>query len=360
MAKLKKRADGRVAITKVIDGKRKYFYGATKAEANNKLAEYEAANANKIFNSDILYSEWLDTWLDAIKRTVRANTYANYKGVAIHHLSELGSYTLAELSTPLLREFINKKFDSGLSSRSVEYIFTLLKASLKLAVNDELILHNPMDKIAKPKKSTSRKPVALTMEQCKSLLNVLPTAELKRLFYIDMKTGLRRSEILGLKWQDIDYKAKTLTIEQTVIKVDSLAYIFNATKNENSKRSITIDDATIEALKKQRKFVLQQSIKNQKFIDNRLVFPGENGNPRYPDHITHIAKKYGTIAELPEGFSFHSLRHTHATLLLKAGVHYKIVQARLGHATFQQTMDTYSHVTAELDQSAADTMALIL
>ena len=110
---------------------------------------------------------------------------------------------------------------------------------------------------------------------------------------------------------------------------------------------------TFSLLKEQRITVIERKLKTIDYVDLDLVFPGENGNPRNPDWVTKMARDYGKKAGLPAGFSFHSLRHTHATLLLKAGVHFKVVQSRLGHSSFKQTMDTYSHVTPDLDCDVA-------
>lgn len=355
MGRKKKRADGRVVITKTYNGTRKFFYGATSAAADRKREAFELEQTKNVYTSDILYDEWLDAWLDYIKPNVSAATYKNYESIANKHLRPvLGRYSLAELNSPFLREYLREKKENGLSARSVEYIHTLLKASLRLAVDDDLLIKNPMDKIKKPKKEPVRKMVALTIEQVTAFLNSVKTEEYYRIFYIALETGFRRSEILGLRWCDIDYKNKTLTVAEPVIKVGTKTIISKSTKNKSSERTIYISDKAISVLKKQRFAVVAAKLKTITYIDNDLVFPRADGGPRNPERVSRAAKNYGTISGMPEGFSFHSLRHTHATLLLKAGVHFKVVQARLGHSTFQQTMDTYSHVTPDLDKAAAE------
>lgn len=154
MDRKKKRADGRVVITKTYNGTRKFFYGATAAEAEQKREAFELDQTKNIYTSDILYDEWLDSWLDYIKSNVSAATYKNYESIANKHLRPgLGRYSLAELNSPFLREYQ----ENGLSSRSVEYIHTLLKASLRLAVDDDLLIKNPMDKIKNLKKNLLEK-----------------------------------------------------------------------------------------------------------------------------------------------------------------------------------------------------------
>ncbi len=361
MARKKKRTDGRIVITKVYNGIRKYFYGFTNAEALKKQEIYEENLNKKIYGADILYTEWLDAWLDYTKDKIALDTYASYSGIVKNHLRPaLGTYSLAELNPTILREFIAQKRDSGLSSRSVEYIYILLKSSLKLAVFDDVLEKNPMDKVLKPKVIKTKEKVALDKEQIKKLLDTIVTDEIKRLFQFAIVTGMRRSELLGIRWSDVDYTHSTVSVNQTVLKIGSNTTISPTTKNTSSRRTIAIDKKTTDLLKLQRLSVLERKLKDINYVDNDLVFPGENGNPRNPDWVTKMANEYGKKAGLPKGFNFHSLRHTHATLLLKAGVHFKIVQSRLGHASFKQTMDTYSHVTPDLDYNVASKLSEII
>lgn len=146
-----------------------------------------------------------------------------------------------------------------------------------------------------------------------------------------------------------------------MIKIDGVRKIVQNTKNASSRRSISLDDKSIVGLKKQLTRTKYRRISgNNTWVDNDLVFPDNDGSPLNPDTIYRNAIRYAKKADLPEGFTFHSLRHTHATLLLQAGVHFKIVQHRLGHSTFQMTMDVYSHVTPEMDKDAAEIMEAII
>lgn len=320
MPRLKKRADGRAVVTKVYDGKRKYFYGKTQAEANRKMAEFEEAQKKQVYNSDILYTEWLDAWLDERKHVVAPNTFANYKVVAEKHLRPLGTYKLAELVTPIIRQYLNEKTDAGLSPRSVGYIYTLLKHSLKLAVNDRLIAFNPMDEISKPKLVKVRQQVALSHTQVQKLLSVITNKEDYNIFYLALATGLRRSELLGLNIPDVNFRylgKKVLTVESTVIKDGTKIRLSNTTKNKSSKRMLSIDNATLAVIKSQRLIVLQRKFADPQYIDNNLLFPGTHGQPRNPDDLSRLAKKYKEIADLPEAFTFHSLRHPYVKLKLK-------------------------------------------
>lgn len=353
MARIKKRTDGRVVITKIYDKKRKYFYGKTKHEANAKLEEYEKnLEEEYIFNNSMTYDAWLNLWLESKNDTISKNTMQSYKSLLNKHIRpELGNYRLCNINTPLLKNFINNLKKLDLSSRSLIYIITLLKSSLRQAVIDDLLLKNPADKIVKPKLVPTKKIIALNKAETVKLLSVIKKPKYYNLFSLALRTGLRRSEILGLRWTDIDFdKKNTLSVEQTVLKINNVAVISPSTKNKSSNRTITIDDKAIQLLKHQMKLVLANKLKSYDFYDHDLVFPNENGLPSKPDTISKKARQFQKLAELPKEFTFHTLRHTHATLLLKAGINFKVIQARLGHSSYQITMDTYSHVVPDNDK----------
>lgn len=357
MAKTKRRADGRVVITKIYDKKRKFFYGKTKYEANVKLEEYEKnLEEEYIFNNSMTYNAWLDLWLESKTDTISKNTMQSYKSLFSKHIRpELGNYRLCTINTPLLKTFINSLKKSGLSSRSLIYIITLLKSSLRQAVIDDFLLKNPADKIIKPKLIPTKKVIALNKAETVKLLSVIKEPKYYNLFSLALRTGLRRSEILGLRWTDIDFDNNTLSVEQTVLKINNVAVISPSVKNKSSHRTITIDDKAIQLLKHQMKLVLANKLKSSHdYYDHDLIFPNENGLPSKPDTISKKARYFQKLAELPKEFTFHTLRHTHATLLLKAGINFKVIQARLGHSSYQITMDTYSHVVPDNDKDLLD------
>ncbi|WP_337369629.1 tyrosine-type recombinase/integrase [Phascolarctobacterium faecium] len=305
MARKKKRADGRIVITKTYNGKRKFFYGATTAETERKREAYEQEQSKNIYSSDILYDEWLDAWLEYASVNISPSTLKSYECVVNAHLrSELGQYSLAEITSPLLREFLNKKKDSSLSARSVEYMHTLLKTSLRLTVDDDLLIKKPMDKIKKIKKEPIKKIVALTQEQVNDFLKGVDNQEIYRLFYVALATGLRRSEILGLRWRDIDHENKMITVDEPVIKVGTKVIISKTTKNKTSNRTLYIDDQTINILRQQRKSVLERQLKTFGYIDNDLVFPSDSGNPRSPDWVSRTATLHGKKLVCPQVFLF--------------------------------------------------------
>ena len=348
----KKRTDGRYSVTATINGKRKYFYGSTKKEATTKRDEHLIKVKQAIhFDDSLLLSTWIDTWLKLKAPTITQNTYESYQGVINRYiLPSLGSFKLSDINYIMLRKVIS---DINLSSRTVNYTHTILKAIFEQAVIDEILIRNPMDKVPRVKANDKKEMVTLTKEQVKSFLNVITNSEHKALFTLAFASGLRRSELLGLRWQDIDFKKHTLTVNQTAIKVNGHSEISNTTKNKSSRRTISIDDNTLMILKKHMIVVNTRRLKCTNWINNDLVFAGFKGNPRSPDEISKICKQYAKQIGIPE-FTMHGTRHTHATLLIESGVNFKVIQMRLGHASFKETMDTYSHITPILENDAVE------
>lgn len=349
---LKKRADGRYKTTYTHKGKKHYFYGATRDEANTKREAYiDTLKKAPNMDSSITVSEWLDEYLIDAKTRVSRATYGSYESLVRTHLKPgLGDYTLIALQPHMIRDFLYRKLEAGSSTRSVEYMYVILKAALTLAVNDGLLYRNPAAGVRKPK--VQKTPVAvLTLEQLKKLLSAIDDdPEYFRLIYITASTGLRREEVLALRIKDIDTRRRTLSVQQTLHYDRRQTYITKTTKTASSRRTIALDDITYGYVQKQMQDVEKRKNMTFGYKDLGLLFPSKDGNPLFPAYVSKRLKEYAAKATLPANFTFHGLRHTHATLLLESGANYKSIQIRLGHSSFKTTMDTYSHVTANMEE----------
>jgi len=174
------------------------------------------------------------------------------------------------------------------------------------------------------------------------------------LFYTALFTGMRRSELLALRWIDVDLMLSQISVSRTLHQLHNRDIIFRQTKTDKGRRLISLSPSTTSILREQRE---QQETTKQalglSLLDSDLVFSQYDGKPLLPDSVTqawrNITKKSGL-----NGIRFHDARHTHASLMLKQGIHPKIVQERLGHASIQITLDTYSHIAPGLQQAAAD------
>ncbi|WP_434075967.1 site-specific integrase [Moorella naiadis (nom. illeg.)] len=234
----------------------------------------------------------------------------------------------------------------------MRYIHVVLHEALSQARESGLILQNPVE-AAKPPRHPKKKVQPLNPEQVKRLLETAKGDTLYPAFLLALGTGLRRGEILGLRWQDLDLQKGTLQVRQSLIRTRE-GFKFEEPKTEKSRRQIPLPPSVVAALKRHKAWVNQNKlIFGSDYEDHDLVFPVENGRPRDPkgfaDHFNRLLDKAG----LPH-IRLHDLRHTHATLLLLEGVHPKVVQERLGHSTVSITLDIYSHILPGLQEKAAE------
>lgn len=345
----------RYTVTVRINGKKKYFYGKTKSEAVYKRDAYTAAiNDFPLIDEKITLAEWVDAWLESMRNSITPNTYRSYRSVLSRNLfkSPCGNILLSELKPTHFRIYQQKMIDKGLSPRTINYFHTVISASLKQAVYDGVIPSNPLLAVRRVKQHR-QEAKALTEDQIKAFFEHVTSPVMERIFSFALQTGMRRSEILGLRWADIDFQKKTASVNQTVLAINGKsAEISETTKTKSSRRTISLSDSLVDLLKKQRVYFLE--LQMSLGITNKcdLVFPSRILTPLAPDNVSREAKKVFRAAGLPE-FTFHSFRHTHATYLIEQGINFKIVQYRLGHSNYSTTMDIYSHVTPGMDYDAA-------
>ena len=195
-------------------------------------------------------------------------------------------------------------------------------------------------------------------EELSAFLQSVEDDRLSADYVVLATTGMRRGELFGLRWSDVDLDRGRLSIAQSLLNIDS-SLVIEPTKTNRSRRSIALDEGTVEVLRAHRRRQAEERLAfgEQWDASYDLVFCKPNGEPEHPDMFSRRFKKQVAAAGLPTLRGPHNLRHTWATLALKAGVHPKIVSDRLGHATIAVTIDTYSHVTPSMDADAADLVA---
>lgn len=330
----------------------------TKKEAQAAATEL-LSQLNKgvyIHSSDKTFGEHLNDWLEMIaKHKVRDTTFKNYKrAVEYRIIPVLGRMKLNEIRIGHGQAFVNQLIDEGLSPRYVEYICTLLKSSLEQAVDWELLPRNPFQKLEIPRARRRSVHNTWSMEEVNRFLNFakFESVVYYTLFLVMVNTGMRRGEVLGLKWRDLDIEKGKINVVNTLI-YDDEGFRFNEPKTNSSKRQIAIDEFACDEL---RKYKLKQNEFKLSFgpgyEDIGLVFCREDGRPIYPRHLATVFNRIVTAARVPQ-IRLHDLRHTHATLLLKLGENPKIVSERLGHSSVQMTLDIYSHVLPDMQELAA-------
>lgn len=339
----------------------------TKKEAEKALAEMIAkVEKGEYFEAEnITLKEYLDKWIKAYCETNFApKTLKSYKEmIEWYILPKLGHVDIQKIKPLHIQEFYKICMDEyNLSGTTTRYIHTILHTAFKHAVKWQLLLNNPTDAVEPPKRNKNKFSV-LTANEIEILLNSLKGSSLYYPTLIAISTGMRRGEILGLRWSDIDLKYGYIYIENQLQRINK-KFELVPTKTAKSKRKIAIPQLLINELKELRKQQLENKLAlGSAYCDLNFVCCKANGEPYDPDYISRhfmrvmerISKQYN----IPD-VRFHDLRHSHATLLLKEGTHPKIVSERLGHSQIGITLDTYSHVLPEMQKEAADKIDSLL
>jgi len=356
------RYEGRYTIQTPSGPKRKTVYGRKYKEVQRKLAEAMGdAARGLVFDAEKqTVSDYLNRWLsDSVRDTVRRSTFVRYESIVRHHINPtLGRLRLAKLTPQHVRALYRQKLDAGLSPRSVQYIHATLKKALRQAVLDSVIPRNVCDAV-KPPQVHKNEVTPLTSQQVRALLTAAPGDRLEALFVVAVHTGLRQGELLGLKWRDLDMEGGKLTVQRSLAFDGAL----NPPKRQNSRRTVKLTRTATEALKSHRARQNKERLKvGGGWSDRDLVFPNRAGKPvdasnLYQRDWKNLLERAGLAGY---GFTFHALRHTFATTLLRQNVNPKIVQHQLGHATISQTMDTYSHVMPDMGDVAAEALEAAL
>jgi integrase len=239
-------------------------------------------------------------------------------------------------------------------------VHRVVHKALDTAVKWQLISRNVADAVELPSKAVKREMKVLDEKQVEQML----IAALETSYYgpilLATLAGLRRGEIFGLRWSDVDLAASRLTIRQTVQYTPETGVFFKEPKTAKSARSVVVAPAVVDMLRRQRQHQLATRLANGPiFEDNDLVFSQDNGKPIHPDTISSWFPEFLERAGLPR-IRFHDLRHTHATLLLKNGIDVKVVSERLGHSGIGITMDTYIHVLPDQQEDAANRLEKLI
>jgi integrase len=318
----------------------------TRPEADKKLSEllHRYNTTGFIDTTKVTTKEFLERWITVYKSNLEIRSFERYQQIIrSHFIPDFGKVPLAQLRPDHLQAHYAQKQIEGLSTHTIRYHHAVIHKALATAVKWGLIFRNVADAVDPPK-SIHREMEYWDSDEMNRFLQSLIGNPYYALFYLALFTGMRRSEILGLKWADVDFLMCQLSVRRTLQRKQSGEYYFTDVKSKSSKRTIDLTPTTIYILRR-----LRQDCKAQDGDD--LVFT-HNGEPIRPNTVTRAWQTACTKAGV-KNIRLHDARHTHATLLLKQGVHPKIVQERLGHSNISMTLDIYSHVTPGLQKAAA-------
>jgi len=343
------------------DGKRRYVSGKTKEEARKALREARSnADAGLVFDAGkLMVGEYMDRWLaDSVRDTVRQRTYERYESIArVHIKPAIGRLKLKALTPAHARALYRQKLDSGLAPRTVNYIHVTLHKALSQAVSDGLVPRNAASVKAPRPKKPEIKP--LSPEQARKLIEAAGESgdRFEALYVLALHCGLREGELLGLRWDDVDFSGATATLQvRRTLSETRTGHKFEKPKNGKG-RSVKCSQKATEALRSHRVRQNEERLKVGSLRqDSGLVFPTTTGTTMSCTNL--LGRHFKPLLEragLPT-IRLHDLRHACATILLMAGKHPKYVQELLGHASISITLDTYSHVIEGMDGGLADAM----
>ncbi|MFM1655638.1 tyrosine-type recombinase/integrase [Brevibacillus sp. B_LB10_24] len=325
----------------------------TKKEAEKAMIEAQAAlqKGEYIEPSKKLMRDYFHEWIKT-KHNLERVTLELYHSYMRHHIiPELGNIPLGKLSAHDIEMFLDALHKKGLAASTVKRIFSVVNAALNAAETKDLVTKNAADKVEKPQVSSRRQLVVWEPAFVSEFLEKTRYASRYWIaVYLAVMTGMRQGEILGLRWSDIDFEKRIITIQQTVNRHREIK---PGAKTKKSIRSVALSPETIEVLKDHRQFILQERVAlGPAYENNDLVVCTKFGGPVTQRAIQKVWTSFLKKTGAPK-ITFHDLRHTHASLLIKQGVHIKVISERLGHSSVSITMDTYGHLMPNMQEDAA-------
>lgn len=344
-----------------VNSKRKRIkrtFKGTRHEAEIELARLitEWEKGVYIEPGKMSVGEYLLWWVDQhiAARNLAPKTVVSYRQIInLHLIPAIGSIPLTKLQPMHIQQYVTNHLKTR-SPRTVAYTLTLLKQALKHAVQKwRLLPFNPADAIERP--SYRRvKFQALTLEGAQEFLDSVRDHKHYPIIYTALYTGMRQGELLGLRWEDVDFNRSVLKVQRTAQWVTGLGRIEKPPKTEAGLREVDLPASVISLFKDLRKQQMENRLfMAERYEENNLVFCQENGKPVDPANLTCRFRRLADMAGLPD-LRFHDLRHTHASLMLAAGEQLHVVQQRLGHEKPSTTADIYGHAIPGQQKAAAE------
>ena len=374
---IRKRNDGRwVAILdlgyEVGKRKSKSFYGDSEAEVSAKLLEARS-NYSKglpVATGPQTVGQYLDHWLEnTLRPNAKPRSYESFSAITRLHIKpNLGNIQLLKLAPQHIQKLLGDKTKAGLSAQTVTNIRTVLRSALTQAMKWGLVSRNVAALVDAPRiPHKDIKP--LGPDDARALLAAARGSRYELAYILGLNLGLRRGEILGLRWSDIDLEKGSLRVSQSMqrLKTGSDARGHKSelraseTKSDGSRRTITLPESVQKGIRAHRARQLEDRLAaGLRWQGADLVFTNAIGKPLEPVLLHREYKKLLSAANLPSTLRFHDLRHSAASLLLAQGVHARAIMELLGHSSITVTMNVYGHVMPAMMREAANTMEALL
>lgn len=362
---IRKRADGRwEARISLPGGKIKSLYAKTRVEVMQRLtaALHDQQQGLPIGLDDRQTIEhWLTQWLAMKRPTLKASSYSRYElTIRLHIIPALGATRLTRLSAPQLQAFYATLLTKGQSPTTVRLTHGVIHDALDDALKQGAVARNVAMLVTPPRRATYEA-TSLTLEQAQELLEAIAGKHLEAFYTLALFTGMRRGELLALRWEDVDLAAGVLTVQHTLTWAKGSVWTLTSPKTRASRRRVGLSQTCVEALRHHR--ARQNEVRltaGKAWADHRFVFTGPDGRPLRGNHI--LSRDFHPLlqqAGLPT-IRLHDLRHSATTLTLAEGIGLKVMAARLGHSNEAMTLGRYAHVLPEQDRAAAEALELAL
>ena len=362
------RKDGKfVAQVSYLDeasGKRRYrrATAATRRLAVAKLKELEAQAATEGAQTPITFENFFRAWVaDVLPEQVKESTRENYLTIAKAYLfPALGRLPLERVSPAEIQRILRSIADSGRSPRTAQLAYAVLHRSLEYAVRSDQLANNPCSKVDRPR-SKSREMATLSRAELDALLRAATDDRLGAIFVLAVSTGMRKGELLALKWSDVDLDRAELHVRSTLRRSPDKGLVTDAPKTRQSRRVVVLPALATSALGAHKRRQAEEQLEaGPAWHRTGHVFATEIGTPIDPRNLDRTWHRVREAAGISDSVRFHDLRHSAATFLLESGVPIEIISKLLGHSGVRVTADVYGHLTRRLQEAAAAAMDGVL
>jgi integrase len=344
---------GRDARGKRIQKWRRGFKSKKAAEAAMRLELHQRHSGTYIEKNAETVGELLDRWLTTvIRHKIKPTTLEDYTLTITKHLKPaLGHIPVQALTAATVQKFYSDRLDAGIGARTVQLCHQRLQQALALAEREGIVSRN-VCRSTEPPKAAPRPGTSWTAEEARRFLSAAEDDNYWPLWSLALATGLRRGELLGLRWQDLDFDRRLLTVRQSVVLLDG-SPIIQGLKTDASRRAVKLSSDVVAALRTHRLAYAERRLASSQWADKDLVFCTRDGKPLNPNNVYRNYQAIIEGAGVPR-INLHGARHTHTTLALASGAPLKAVSERLGHAKSSITLDTYSHVLPDMQDQVVE------
>jgi integrase len=354
--------NGRWCAQVSLNGRRLTHYADTQRECREWIKETLAQidEGLTIDGARATLEDYLKQWVETVKPSLRPNTWQQYSRIVRQYIAPgLGSIKLKDLRPDQIQSFYSARLEAGTGVRTVRLIHSVLHRALNQALKWGLVTRNAASVVDRPKPN-HREMKVWDADQVRTFLAVTEGTRFEALYYLAVTTGLREGELLGLFWSDLDWETGQLRVQRQLQRVRGQGLILRKPKTETGRRSVPLGLVALDKLRMHSERQEQERLfAGDRWQERGLIFASRIGAPLDRKSLVEEFKELLKKANLPE-IRFHDLRHTAATLMLKQGVHPKVVQERLGHSSINMTLGIYSHVLPSMQEDVAEQLDALL